>query len=85
MVAGDKREAAALIDRIAPEHLVVDREALIKGPITAGAVFVGPFTAQAAGRLEIHCEQQEGFIRPYRQTWPADHPRGFFSSCRITD
>ncbi len=42
-------EAMALANRFAPEHLVVDREALIRGPIVAGAVFVGPFTAQAAG------------------------------------
>ncbi|HXD72702.1 MAG TPA: histidinol dehydrogenase [Vicinamibacterales bacterium] len=41
--------AMALANRIAPEHLVVDREALTRRPITAGAVFVGPFTAQAAG------------------------------------
>ena len=33
----------------APEHLVVDRESLTRRPMTAGAVFVGPFTAQAAG------------------------------------
>jgi histidinol dehydrogenase len=39
----------ALANRLAPEHLVVDREALINGPVVAGAVFVGPFTAQAAG------------------------------------
>jgi histidinol dehydrogenase len=38
-----------LANRFAPEHLVVDREALIRRPITAGAMFVGPFTAQAAG------------------------------------
>ena len=36
-------------NRIAPEHLVVDREALTRRPITAGALFVGPYTAQAAG------------------------------------
>ena len=42
-------EAMALANRIAPEHLVVDREALARRSITAGAVFVGPFTAQAAG------------------------------------
>jgi len=42
-------EAIAMANRIAPEHLVVDREALTKQPLTAGAVFVGPFTAQAAG------------------------------------
>ena len=42
-------EAMALANRFAPEHLVVDREALAQRPLTAGAVFVGPFTAQAAG------------------------------------
>jgi len=42
-------EAMTLANRIAPEHLVVDREALTRRPLTAGAVFVGPFTAQAAG------------------------------------
>ena len=42
-------EAMALANRLAPEHLVVDREALIQHSVTAGAVFVGPFTAQAAG------------------------------------
>ena len=43
------KEVDALANRLAPEHLVVDTEALIERPITAGAVFVGPFTAQAAG------------------------------------
>jgi histidinol dehydrogenase len=42
-------EAMDLANRIAPEHLVVDRESLARRPITAGAVFIGPFTAQAAG------------------------------------
>jgi histidinol dehydrogenase len=42
-------EAMALANRIAPEHLVVDRESLTRRPLTAGAVFVGPFSAQAAG------------------------------------
>ena len=42
-------EAIALANRIAPEHLVVDRESLARRSLTAGAVFVGPFTAQAAG------------------------------------
>ena len=41
--------AIALANRLAPEHLVVDREELARRPLTAGAVFVGPFTAQAAG------------------------------------
>jgi histidinol dehydrogenase len=38
-----------LSNRFAPEHLVVENEALINRPIVAGAVFVGPYTAQAAG------------------------------------
>ena len=42
-------EAIALANRLAPEHLVVDRESLTRRSLTAGAVFVGPYTAQAAG------------------------------------
>ena len=42
-------EAIAVANRIAPEHLVVDRESFTRQPLTAGAVFVGPYTAQAAG------------------------------------
>jgi histidinol dehydrogenase len=42
-------EAVTLANRIAPEHLVVDREAIARRRLTAGAVFVGPFAAQAAG------------------------------------
>jgi histidinol dehydrogenase len=49
VVARSADEAMDLANRLAPEHLVVDREALIHRPVTAGAVFVGPFTAQAAG------------------------------------
>ena len=42
-------EAIALANRFAPEHLVVDRESLVRRPLTAGAVFIGPYAAQAAG------------------------------------
>jgi histidinol dehydrogenase len=42
-------DAIALANRIAPEHLVVDRESFARRALTAGAVFVGVFTAQAAG------------------------------------
>jgi histidinol dehydrogenase len=49
VVTRDANEAMTLANRFAPEHLVVDREALTRRPITAGAVFVGPYTAQAAG------------------------------------
>ena len=45
----DAAEAMDVSNRIAPEHLVVDRESLILRPVVAGAVFVGAFTAQAAG------------------------------------
>jgi histidinol dehydrogenase len=49
IISGSADEAMALANRIAPEHLVVDRDSLIARPVTAGAVFVGPFSAQAAG------------------------------------
>jgi len=49
IVTRNAGEAMALANRFAPEHLVVDRESLAKRPLTAGAVFIGPHTAQAAG------------------------------------
>jgi histidinol dehydrogenase len=45
----DADEAMALANQIAPEHLVVDHERLLRRPVIAGAIFVGPFSAQAAG------------------------------------
>jgi histidinol dehydrogenase len=49
IVAPSADEALALANRIAPEHLVVDREAFARRPLVAGALFVGAYTAQAAG------------------------------------
>jgi len=49
VITRNANEAIALANRFAPEHLVVDRDELIRRPITAGAVFVGRYTAQAAG------------------------------------
>jgi histidinol dehydrogenase len=49
IVARDEDHAMAIANRLAPEHLVVERERLTKRPLTAGAVFVGPYAAQAAG------------------------------------
>ena len=49
LVVGNASEAMGIADRLAPEHLVVDREALVKRPVTAGAIFIGPYSAQAAG------------------------------------
>jgi histidinol dehydrogenase len=46
-------EAMALANRFAPEHLVVDREELTNRPITAGAVFIGAYSAQVAGDYAI--------------------------------
>ena len=45
----DADEAMALANRFAPEHLVVQHEALTRRPIVAGALFIGAYTAQAAG------------------------------------
>ena len=49
IVTRTAEEAMDLASRMAPEHLVLDREALARRPMTAGAVFIGPYTAQAAG------------------------------------
>ena len=49
IVTSSEADAIDLANRLAPEHLVVDRDALIRRPIVAGAVFVGPYSAQAAG------------------------------------
>jgi histidinol dehydrogenase len=49
ILAGSANEAMELANRFAPEHLVVERDDMTRRPLTAGAVFVGPYTAQAAG------------------------------------
>jgi histidinol dehydrogenase len=49
VVVATPAAAMALANRFAPEHLVLDRESLAARPITAGAVFIGAYTAQAAG------------------------------------
>lgn len=43
----------ALANLAAPEHLVVGTEALARRVWNAGAVFVGPWTAQVAGDYAI--------------------------------
>jgi histidinol dehydrogenase len=53
IIARNAREAMELANRLAPEHLVVDREALVKRSVTAGAIFIGPYSAQAAGDYAI--------------------------------
>lgn len=49
VVTRNDQAAIALANRIAPEHLVLDRESLAKHALTAGAVFIGGYTAQALG------------------------------------
>ena len=53
VVTTNARSAIALANRIAPEHLVVDREELARQSLVAGSIFVGPLTAQAAGDYAI--------------------------------
>ncbi len=49
VVSGSLDAAIALANRIAPEHLVCDREEIAQRTTRAGTIFVGPFGAQAAG------------------------------------
>jgi histidinol dehydrogenase len=53
IVARSVAEAMALANAAASEHLVVESEALARQVRTAGAVFVGPWTAQVAGDYAI--------------------------------
>ena len=46
-------EAMGLANEAAPEHLVVETEALARQVRSAGAIFVGPWTAQVAGDYAI--------------------------------
>ena len=46
-------EAVALANRMAPEHLVVDDERTASAVRCAGAIFIGPHTAQVAGDYAI--------------------------------
>ena len=49
VVAKSRREAIALVNEIAPEHLVCDREDDVAKFTSAGTIFVGEWSAQAAG------------------------------------
>ena len=49
VVARSEEEALEIANRFAPEHLVVERESMARRSLVAGAVFVGPYTAQASG------------------------------------
>ena len=49
VVAATRRDALALVNRIAPEHLVCDEDTDVRKFTTAGTVFVGRWSAQASG------------------------------------
>jgi histidinol dehydrogenase len=49
IVKASERAAIATINAIAPEHLVIDRDADVTQFRAAGTIFVGPWSAQAAG------------------------------------
>jgi histidinol dehydrogenase len=53
IVTANAGESVALANRMAPEHLVVDDEQQAAGVVCAGAIFVGPYTAQVAGDYAI--------------------------------
>lgn len=49
VIARNRDEAIALVNRIAPEHVVCDDDATADALTTAGTLFVGEWSAQAAG------------------------------------
>ena len=49
ILAGSRRDATAIVNQLAPEHLVVDEDADVAAYRTAGTIFVGRWSAQAAG------------------------------------
>ena len=53
IVAASKADAIALANAAAPEHLVVDDEAMAAKVRCAGSLFVGAWTAQVAGDYAI--------------------------------
>jgi histidinol dehydrogenase len=53
IVTRSVRESAELANRAAAEHLVCDDEKMAEAVRCAGAVFIGPYTAQVAGDYAI--------------------------------
>jgi histidinol dehydrogenase len=53
VVTRTSKQAVALANRMAPEHLVVDDEATASAVECAGAIFIGQHTAQVAGDYAI--------------------------------
>jgi histidinol dehydrogenase len=53
VLATTRAEMIGLANRMAPEHLVVDDERTAAAVRCAGAIFIGPHTAQVAGDYAI--------------------------------
>ena len=53
IVTRNETESVALANRIAPEHLVCASERVARAVRCAGAIFIGPYTAQVAGDYAI--------------------------------
>ncbi|MCC7042762.1 MAG: histidinol dehydrogenase [Acidobacteria bacterium] len=49
VVARNRREAVDIVNRLAPEHLVIDSDDDATRYVAAGTIFVGEFSVQAAG------------------------------------
>jgi histidinol dehydrogenase len=49
IVARNRKDAVALVDRLAPEHLVIDADDNPDAYRAAGTVFIGPWSVQASG------------------------------------
>jgi histidinol dehydrogenase len=49
IIARNRRDAVAIVNRLAPEHLVVDSATGVDQYHAAGTIFVGPWSVQAAG------------------------------------
>ena len=53
IIAAGRQDAVDLVNRAAAEHVVCDDERFAAGVRAAGAIFVGPYTAQVAGDYAI--------------------------------
>jgi histidinol dehydrogenase len=71
IIAGDLREAVAISNTVAPEHLsiqVADTLPVLSGIRNAGAIFVGPYTPVACGDYASgtnHVLPTAGYARQY--------------------
>ncbi len=80
IVARNAREAAALVNRIAPEHLMIDDGDDVDRFRAAGTIFVGPWSAEAAGDYctgSNHVLPTGGAARTRGGLSPADFVRVF--------